>query len=52
MKKECTAINLKVLCKSQVKTLGSPTLFSMDMWQCYEKVLLKERKVELNSDWC
>lgn len=30
----------------------SKTLFSMDLWQCYEKVLLKERKVELNSDWC
>lgn len=22
------------------------------IWQCYEKVLLKERKIELKGDWC
>jgi len=30
----------------------SKILFSTDLQQCYEKVLLKERKVELNSHWC
>lgn len=34
------------------KSQFSKILFSTDLQQCYEKVLLKERKVELNSRWC